>query len=118
MKETGPGGGETRPEEIAAYIAAITLEMGRLARIRAWLPARPGPDGGGRALTPQRYWRQPTNRLRSDQRNHPGAVALDPAGQLKFQENHLHIGGPGSRFPDEVVEGDRGTAEERCHARP
>lgn len=32
MKETGPGGGETRPEEIAAYIAAITLEMGRLAR--------------------------------------------------------------------------------------
>ncbi len=32
MTETGSEGGETRPEEVAAYIAAMTAEMGRLAR--------------------------------------------------------------------------------------
>ncbi len=32
MTETGSGGGETRPEEVAAYVAAMTAEMGRLAR--------------------------------------------------------------------------------------
>jgi hypothetical protein len=32
MAETGSEGGETRPEEVAAYIAAMTAEMGRLAR--------------------------------------------------------------------------------------
>lgn len=32
MTKTGPEGGETRPDEVAAYIAAMTLEMGRLAR--------------------------------------------------------------------------------------
>jgi len=32
MKETGTAGGESRPEEVAAYIAAMTAEMGRLAR--------------------------------------------------------------------------------------
>ncbi|MBX3514919.1 MAG: hypothetical protein KF826_08090 [Xanthobacteraceae bacterium] len=30
--ETGSGEGKTRPEEVAAYIAAMTAEMGRLAR--------------------------------------------------------------------------------------
>jgi hypothetical protein len=32
MKESGSEGGESRPEEVAAYIAAMTAEMGRLAR--------------------------------------------------------------------------------------
>ncbi len=32
MSEKGSGGGETRPEEVAAYVAAMTAEMGRLAR--------------------------------------------------------------------------------------
>jgi hypothetical protein len=32
MTKKGPEGGETRPEEVAAYIAAITGEMARLAR--------------------------------------------------------------------------------------
>jgi hypothetical protein len=32
MTERGSGDGETRPEEVAAYIAALTAEMVRLAR--------------------------------------------------------------------------------------
>lgn len=32
MSEICPEGGKTRPGEVAAYIAAMTLEMGRLAR--------------------------------------------------------------------------------------
>ncbi|MBX3520557.1 MAG: hypothetical protein KF835_11140 [Xanthobacteraceae bacterium] len=32
MTETGSEGGKTRPEEVAAYIAAMSAEMGRLAR--------------------------------------------------------------------------------------
>lgn len=32
MAETGAGEGKARPEEVAAYIAAMTGEMGRLAR--------------------------------------------------------------------------------------
>ncbi len=32
MAETGPGGGKTGPEEVAAYIGAMTTEMVRLAR--------------------------------------------------------------------------------------
>lgn len=32
MTENGPEGGETRPEEVAAYIAVMTAEMVRLAR--------------------------------------------------------------------------------------
>lgn len=32
MTEKGSDGGETRPEEVAAYIAVLTAEMVRLAR--------------------------------------------------------------------------------------
>lgn len=32
MVDNGPEGAETRPEEVAAYIAAITGEMVRLSR--------------------------------------------------------------------------------------
>ncbi len=32
MTKKGSEGGETRPEEVAAYIAVMTAEMGRLAR--------------------------------------------------------------------------------------
>jgi hypothetical protein len=32
MAETGSGEGKARPEEVAAYVAAMTGEMGRLAR--------------------------------------------------------------------------------------
>lgn len=32
MDETSPNGRETRPEEVAAYIAVLTAEMVRLAR--------------------------------------------------------------------------------------
>ncbi len=32
MTEKGSGDGETSPEEVAAYVAAMTAEMGRLAR--------------------------------------------------------------------------------------
>ncbi len=32
MTEKGSGDGETRSEEVAAYVAAMTAEMGRLAR--------------------------------------------------------------------------------------
>lgn len=32
MDETSPKGRETRPEEVAAYIAVLTAEMVRLAR--------------------------------------------------------------------------------------
>ena len=32
MTEKGSGGGQTRPEEVAAYIAVMTAEMARLAR--------------------------------------------------------------------------------------
>lgn len=34
MKEKGAEGVETRPEEVAAYIAVMTAEMARLARNR------------------------------------------------------------------------------------
>src|ERR1700686_1273919 len=57
-------------------------------------------------------------KMASEQRDKPCAVALDPAGELKLEQDRSYYAGRTARQPNEVIHGGRRRAEQVNDARP